>query len=206
MSNIGILPKGGLLTGNGTNNVILPVGTNTFVLTADSAQADGVKWAAGGGGSSTKAFYSYCSSAKSNVTGNTVIYQVVFDSTVRNDGTAYNTSTGVFTAPSTGFYSFNTMIEFQSGSTFSAGSELVVSSFGSVYSQILSQVSQSEAAISDTSLIISNSWMVPMTAGDTMAVQVLSTTTLQDVSIGGSALSSNQFTAYSSFSGFFVGT
>ena len=38
--------KGDLITHNGTNDVRLAVGTNNFVLTADSAQATGVKWAA----------------------------------------------------------------------------------------------------------------------------------------------------------------
>jgi hypothetical protein len=45
--------KGDLIVHNGTNDVRLPVGTNDFVLTADSTQASGVKWAAGGGGGSS---------------------------------------------------------------------------------------------------------------------------------------------------------
>lgn len=38
--------KGDLIVHNGTTNVREPVGTNTWVLTADSAQASGIKWAA----------------------------------------------------------------------------------------------------------------------------------------------------------------
>lgn len=45
--------KGDIIVNNGTNNVNLNVGANTFVLTADSAQATGIKWAASGSGGTT---------------------------------------------------------------------------------------------------------------------------------------------------------
>jgi len=49
-----VTAKGSLLVGDGTTDpVALAVGTDTFVLTADSAEASGVKWAAGGGGGSS---------------------------------------------------------------------------------------------------------------------------------------------------------
>lgn len=41
--------KGNVIAGNGANWVAVGVGSNNDVLTADSAQASGVKWAAGGG-------------------------------------------------------------------------------------------------------------------------------------------------------------
>lgn len=53
MSNIGILAKGALLTSTGTVNTPLPIGTDTFVLVADSAQTLGVKWAAASAGTVT---------------------------------------------------------------------------------------------------------------------------------------------------------
>jgi hypothetical protein len=47
----GLTPtKGNIIVGNGTNFVSVGVGTNDYVLTADSAQASGVKWAAASGG------------------------------------------------------------------------------------------------------------------------------------------------------------
>lgn len=42
--------KGDLAVFDGSDWVILPAGTNDHVLTADSAQSAGLKWAAGGGG------------------------------------------------------------------------------------------------------------------------------------------------------------
>jgi trimeric autotransporter adhesin len=45
--------KGDLIVNDGTDNVRLPVGTDNYVLTADSAQASGVKWALASGSGAT---------------------------------------------------------------------------------------------------------------------------------------------------------
>jgi hypothetical protein len=47
--------KGDIITYTGAAVAVLPVGTNNFVLTADSTQPNGIKWAAGGGGGGTLA-------------------------------------------------------------------------------------------------------------------------------------------------------
>lgn len=51
VTDTGVLSKGTLLVGDGSGAPTqLAVGTDTFVLTADSAEGSGVKWAAAGGG------------------------------------------------------------------------------------------------------------------------------------------------------------
>ena len=51
IASVDMSTKGGLLAGDGSGNPsVLAVGTNDYVLTADSGEGTGVKWAAGGGG------------------------------------------------------------------------------------------------------------------------------------------------------------
>lgn len=190
--------------------------SSTGVITSTSAGTAGQALISNGAGvaptyqsvsaGSAIGFVAYASSAKSNVTGNNVIYTVLFDSTTRNDGTCYNTSTGVFTAPSTGLYSFSTTMGFTSGAALTAGSELVIGATGSVSSQILVQIGVGASALTSTALILSCAWMQQMTANDTVKIDVLSTSALQNVSVNGGAISPNTFTAASWFSGFKVGT
>jgi hypothetical protein len=47
--------KGDLIAYDGTDNIRIPVGTDTYVLTADSTQASGLAWAAASGGGLTQA-------------------------------------------------------------------------------------------------------------------------------------------------------
>lgn len=55
--------KGGLLTHDGATQVELAVGADNFVLTADSASPDGVKWAAPGSASLARSFTTYTTTA-----------------------------------------------------------------------------------------------------------------------------------------------
>lgn len=57
--------KGDLVVNDGTNDIRLPVGTNNFVLTADSTQASGVKWAASSGGAASKTVGAFITSGGS---------------------------------------------------------------------------------------------------------------------------------------------
>jgi hypothetical protein len=73
--------KGDLIVSNGTDNVRLPVGTDAYVLTADSTQSSGVKWAAGGGGISSADIQEFTSTGSSTWTkpaGAKMVYVLVF--------------------------------------------------------------------------------------------------------------------------------
>jgi hypothetical protein len=83
------------------------------------------------------AFYAYLSSSAGSVTGDGTFYRVICDTVLTNQGSYYNNSTGLFTAPVTGLYSFTATIAF-SGLT-SQTNATVVFEVGSqtVYTTIL---------------------------------------------------------------------
>lgn len=73
--------KGDLLVNNGTSNVRLPVGTDNYVLTADSSTATGLAWAVGGGGISSADIQEFASAGTSTWTkpsGAKLVYVLVF--------------------------------------------------------------------------------------------------------------------------------
>ena len=86
--------KGDLIASDGTDNVRVPVGTNGYVLTADSTAASGVAWAAGGGGGSV--------SVSNDTSTSTNLYPLFAAATSGTLSTIYTGNAKLLYKPSTG--------------------------------------------------------------------------------------------------------
>jgi hypothetical protein len=109
--------KGDLIVGTGADTFSrLAVGaTAGHVLTVDSAEATGMKWAAAGGGSSGPAFKARKSSNQT-ITKNTAT-KVTFDT--EDFDTASNFASSAFTPTTSGYYQFNVTLNLSGSGTCS---------------------------------------------------------------------------------------
>jgi len=86
--------KGDIIVSNGTNNIRLAVGTNDYVLTADSTAAGGVAWKVGGGGTSV--------TIANDTTTASDIYPLFSSTTSGTASTIYTGNANLLYKPSTG--------------------------------------------------------------------------------------------------------
>lgn len=100
--------KGDLVVGSATNDAaILTVGTNNHVLTADSATATGLKWAAVAGGGLTLLSTTALSGSSTSVTGISGSYTNLLIVISRLSTTLQGTITATFNSDTGTNYQFN---------------------------------------------------------------------------------------------------
>lgn len=125
----------------------------------------------GGGGGSKDSFSAYLSSPTGNVTGDGTLYgPVVFDGILSNAGGNYSAVTGLYTCPTTGVYCFTHTITFLGGDATTT-SYLTIWNGSAYGSRAFQLMPQPQAGANTT--ILSATIVIPMTAADTLGIQVL---------------------------------
>ena len=148
----------------------------------------------GGTNLTTQTYFEAYLSASQNFPCASATEKVIFDTEIVDIGGAYDHTTGVFTAPATGFYVFFMALYFAS---FGAGTTTVLMAIkGSVNS-----IRTNQQAASGGSVVATASLCLQMTAGDTIYVQPYEDG-VGNFSIYGAAPNSGVLSGFTFFSGY----
>ena len=149
--------------------------------------------AAGGSGFSPVAFSAYLSATQTGVTGDGTQFTPIYDGVLTNVGSAYNNTTGVFTAPATGVYMFGYLTCYQN----IGASTAFINAFASGAPQNFNFRADQYTAANATSgtLIVNGATTVPLDAGTTMQMLVAAFGATKTVGIEGGGLASYAVTS-----------
>lgn len=153
----------------------------------------------GGGGFGSPTYFQAYLTSPQNFSGGSTAGTIIFDTTTANVGSAYNTATGIFTANATGFYGFSCTAYYNNLNSLSGVSQVILGYTGNVQSLRLIQQGIN-ASVTGAVIILTASWAMPMTAGDTVKMQPFAdgSGTYQ---IFGLSVSPGAFNTSSTFSG-----
>ncbi len=129
------------------------------------------------------------SEASNNITGDGTLATVVFQTVVTNVGSYYDNTTGIFTAPVTGFYTFNSMIIASSMAAAAARNVQLYFSVNNAVSNLrYGYYGTTSPANSNDILGLSFSDNLQLTANDTVRVKFAVVGGSKDVSLLGAAV------------------
>jgi len=142
-------------------------------------------------------FSAYRSSTASDVTGDGTVYTIPFDTALVNLGSAYNTGTGVFTAPTNGNYLFQSTVNVSD--LLITHAEGIFAFNGSAFESRFARYNMGAMATAGI-FSASGSLVVPLTAGQTMSVFAFATGGTKVVDVVGAASPA----IYTNFSGYLI--
>src|ERR1043165_7083921 len=164
---------------NSTSATVISSGTGSIVCNT------GFSVTSGGLNKNTKQsmFNAYQSASTSNdKTGDATVYQVIFNTEVSDQNSDYNNSTGVFTAPVTGKYLFESAIIF-TNVVAQTTMQIQIQTTGATYNGSY----ESGAGVVASGAFLGGNMAViaPMTAGDTAFVNAIGSGSTKKVGVIG---------------------
>jgi hypothetical protein len=167
--------KGDIIsTTDGSGLTALAVGTDGQVLTANSGESTGLEWQTPAGASDV-GFHAYVSTPtaiSTGLVGSTLIFDNDSTQPANDIGGNYDSSTGVFTAPSDGYYNFSASVVWEDDTTGSRAIILVRNGGGSVPNNLAQTTVEAVTnAIQNTAVSCSVTHIL-LSATDTVSVLV----------------------------------
>jgi hypothetical protein len=191
---------GGLIDGAATYVINQDGGAATFISDGAGNYYVMNQAKASSGSSFSPVYFAASLSAPQAVAASSTAATIIFDNVTTNVGSGYNGATGVFTAPSTGYYSFSATIYFNNLAAAVGATQTILAYTGSAQSLRLIQQGIG-ATVTNNAIILNASWDMVMTAGDTVQMQPFADGT-GNYEIFGAALSPTAFSNTSTFGGF----